>query len=227
MGKTTNLGKSQQLVCDYIDRNAKAIATVCDSVFYFGELGMQEFETAKLLGDVLAEGGFRVERGIAGFPTGFCATYGSGTPVIALHSEYDANPDNSQAAGITEMRAITEGAPGHCEGHNANAAVLVAGALAAARAIDAFGLKGTLKVFGAPAEEQLVSRPYFVRDGLFDDVDLAFHGHLTDEFKAPYGVLQSALISASFHFTGETAHAGVAPWLARDALDAVVLMDMG
>lgn len=227
MSKPTNMGRSQQFIWDYQERNAEAIATLCDSIFYFGELGMQEFETSRLMCDLLEEGGFKVERGIAGFPTGFCATYGSGRPVVALHTEYDANPDNSQAAGVAEPKAIVEGAPGHCEGHNVNAAVLVASALAAARAIDQFGLKGTIKVFGAPAEEQLVSRPYYVRDGWFDDVDVAFHDHIADEFRAPYGLLQSALISATFTFTGETAHAGVAPWKARDALDAVVLMDMG
>src|SRR5258708_2651131 len=227
MSKPTNLGRTQQFIWDYQERNAKATATLCDSIFYFGELGMQEFETSKLMCDLLEEGGFKVERGIAGFPTGFCAVYGSGHPVIALHTEYDASPDNSQAAGVAEPKAIVEGAPGHCEGHNVNAAVLVASALAAARAIDKFGLKGTIKVFGAPAEEQLVSRPYYVRDGWFDDVDIAFHDHLADEFRAPYGLLQSALISATFTFTGESAHAGVAPWKARDALDAVVLMDMG
>src|SRR5579885_378492 len=227
MEGTSNLGPAQKFICDHVDRNADATATLCDSIFYFGELGMQEFETAKLLCNVLEKGGFKVERGIAGFPTGFCATYGAGRPVIAMHTEYDANPDNSQAAGVAEPRAIVEGAPGHCEGHNVNAAVLVAGALAAARAIDRFGLKGTLKVFGAPAEEQLVSRPYYVRDGWFDDVDIAFHDRIGDQFSAPWGLLQSALISATFTFTGETAHAGVAPWKGRDALDAVVLMDMG
>jgi aminobenzoyl-glutamate utilization protein B len=227
MSNTTNLGAAQQFLCAYVDRNATAAATLCDSIFYFGELGMQEFETSKLLCDLLAEGGFQVERGIAGFPTGFCASYGTGRPVIAMHAEYDSNPDNSQAAGIAEPTAIVEGAPGHCEGHNVNAAVLVTGALAVARAMEKFGLKGTLKVFGAPAEEQLVSRPYYVRDGLFDDVDIAFHDHLADGFRAPYGLLQSALISATFTFTGETAHAGVAPWKGRDALDAVMLMDMG
>jgi aminobenzoyl-glutamate utilization protein B len=227
MSETTNLGRSQSFVCDYADSNIQAVASLCDSIFYFGELGMQEFETAKLMCDLLEQGGFKVQRGIAGFPTGFCATYGSGRPVIAVHTEYDSNPDNSQAAGVAEPKPVVEGAPGHCEGHNVNAAVLVAGALAAARAIDAFGLKGTIKVFGAPAEEQLVSRPYYVRDGWFDDVDIAFHDHLGAEFAAPYGLLQSALISATFTFTGETAHAGVAPWKGRDALDAVVLMDMG
>src|SRR2546423_11586659 len=115
----------------YLDRNATAIATLNDSIFYFGELGMQEFETAKLMSGLLEEGGFRVERGIAGFPTSFCASYGSGRPLIAAHTEYDSNPDNSQVSGIAEHKPIIEGAPGHCEGHNTNGAVLVEGALAA------------------------------------------------------------------------------------------------
>ena len=212
---------------DYLDRNAKAIASLNDSIFYFAELGMQEFETAKLMTALLEDGGFKVERGVSGFPTGFCATFGSGHPVVAMHTEYDSNPDNSQTSGIAEQTAIVDGAPGHCEGHNVNGAVLIASALAAKAAMEKFGLKGTLKVFGAPAEEQLVSRPYFVRDGWFDDVDLAFHNHIAGNFGVGYGLIQAALVSATFTFHGETAHAGVAPWRGRDALDGVVLMDMG
>jgi aminobenzoyl-glutamate utilization protein B len=212
---------------DYLDRNAKAIAVLGDSIFHFAELGMQEFETAKLMTDLLEEAGFAVERGISGFPTGFCARFGRGHPVIAIHTEYDSNPDNSQAAGVAEHMPIVEGAPGHCEGHNVNAAVLIASALAVRSAMAEHGLNGTLKVFGAPAEEQLVSRPYFVRDGWFDDVDVAFADHIGGNFSVGYGLLQSALISATFTFHGETAHAGVAPWRGRDALDAVVLMDTG
>jgi aminobenzoyl-glutamate utilization protein B len=212
---------------DYLDRNAKAIACLSDNIFYFAELGMQEFETAKLMTALLEDAGFKVERGISSFPTGFCATFGSGHPVIAMHTEYDSNPDNSQASGIAEQTAIVDGAPGHCEGHNVNGAVLIASALAAKAAMEKFGLKGTLKVFGAPAEEQLLSRPYIVRDGWFDDVDLAFHNHIAGNFGVGYGLIQAALVSATFTFHGETAHAGMAPWRGRDALDGVVLMDMG
>jgi aminobenzoyl-glutamate utilization protein B len=222
-----NSSAAKNYCFDYIERNAKAIACLNDNIFYFGELGMQEFETAKLMTAVLEKAGFTLERGISGFPTGFCASFGSGRPVIAIHTEYDANPDNSQASGIAEERPIVDGAPGHCEGHNVNAAVLVASALAAKAAMVKFGLPGTLKVFGAPAEEQLVSRPYFVRDGWFDDVDIAFHDHIAPNFGVGYGLIQAALISATFTFHGETAHAGVAPWRGRDALDGVVLMDMG
>ncbi len=227
MAQSPENGPEKALAFEFLDRNASQIALLGDSIFYFGELGMQEFETAKLMTEVLEEGGFAVERGIGGFPTGFCATYGCGSPVIAVHTEYDANPDNSQTAGVTHPDAIVEGAPGHCEGHNVNAAVMVAGALAAKRAMEAFGLKGTLKVFGAPAEEQLVSRPYFVRDGYFDDVDVALTPHIGAQFGVGYGLIQSALISAYFTFHGETAHAGSAPWKGRDALDAVILMDVG
>jgi aminobenzoyl-glutamate utilization protein B len=222
-----DIGLEKALAFDFLERNATQIALLGDSIFYFGELGMQEFETAKLMTQLLEEGGFALERGIAGFPTGFCATFGSGSPIIAVHTEYDANPDNSQKSGVIRPEAIVEGAPGHCEGHNVNAAVMVAGALAAKEAMQKFGLKGTLKVFGAPAEEQLVSRPYFVRDGYFDDVDLALTPHVGAQFGVGYGLIQSALVSAYFTFHGETAHAGSAPWKGRDALDAVILMDVG
>src|SRR6266481_9620773 len=186
-----NITPEQRFLFDYVERNAGAIACLGDSVFYFGELGMQEFETAGLMTGLLEKGGFKVERGISGFPTGFCATYGAGHPVVAIHTEYDSVPDNSQVAGVPEQQFIVEGAPGHCEGHNVNAAVLVATALAARNAIERFGLKGTLKVFGAPAEEQLISRPYYVRDGWFDDVDVAFANHISSDMSVGYGLIQS------------------------------------
>src|SRR5262249_10645022 len=151
MTQRGNLTPLQQHVFDHVDRNERAIAQLGDSIFYFGELGMQEFETAKLMTGLLEKGGFKVERGIAGFPTGFCATYGSGHPVVAIHTEYDSCPDNSQAAGVPNQQFIVEGAPGHCEGHNVNAAVLVGTALAVKSAMQHFGFKGTLKVFGGPA----------------------------------------------------------------------------
>ena len=226
-GPSDNASPEKAFCFAYLERNADAIARLNDSIFYVAELGMQEIETCGLMCELLERAGFKVERGISGFVSGFSATTGSGGPVIAIHTEYDANPDNSQVSGVAEQKPIVEGAPGHCEGHNTNAAVLVASALAAKAAMDKFGLQGTLKVFGAPAEEQLISRPYFVRDGWFDDVDVAFADHIGPAMSVGYGLIQSALISATFTFHGETAHAGVAPWKGRDALDGVVLMDMG
>jgi aminobenzoyl-glutamate utilization protein B len=211
----------------FLGRNADAVGTLSDALFYFGELGMQEHESAGLMTSLLEEEGFTVERGISGFPTGFCATYGSGSPVIAVHTEYDANPNNSQVSGLAEKLCIVENAPGHCEGHNCNAAVMISGAIASKRAMAANGIAGTMKVFGAPGEEQLISRPYYVRDGHFDSVDAALHVHISGEFDTCYGLTHFAAVSAYFTFHGETSHASVTPWKARDALDAVVLMDVG
>lgn len=223
----THQTPEKAFVRDFVARNRDALACLSDSVFYFGELGMQEHRTCELMSSLLTEHGFTVERNISGFPTGFLATYGTGSPVIALHAEYDSNPANSQRSGVAEREEIVPGAPGHCEGHNVNAAVLVTAALALRYAMEKFQLPGMLKIFGAPAEEQLLSRPYFVRDGWFDDVDLAFHGHILDESKTDYGMIQNASVSADFIFRGESAHAAMWPWRGRDALDAVVLMDMG
>jgi aminobenzoyl-glutamate utilization protein B len=220
-------GPEKTFAFDVIARNRKALATLSDSIFYFGEVGLQEYETAALMTSLLEAEGFAVERGIAGFPTAFVATFGSGRPVVAVHTEYDANPENSQVSGVTERREIVPGAPGHCEGHNVNGAVLVTSAVAVKRTMERFGLKGTLEIFGAPAEEQLLSRPYFVRDGYFDDVDVAIHDHLGGEFKAVYGITHTALVSAKFIFHGEASHASTSPWRGRDALDGVVLMDIG
>jgi aminobenzoyl-glutamate utilization protein B len=220
-------GQEKKFAMENIERNSEAIALLCDNIFYFAELGMQEFETSGLMMQVLEKAGFTIERSPSGMPTGFIASYGSGKPVIALHTEFDATPGCSQAPGVAEPTPIVDGAPGHTEGHNVNGAVMIGAALAIKKTIDECGVKGTLKVFGAPAEEQLVSRPYFVRDGYFKDVDVALHDHIGKEFGTVYGLRQYALISAEFTFKGQSAHAATAPWNARDALDAAVLMDIG
>ena len=222
-----NAEEVRTFVRQWVEKNRQAAVLVSDSIFYFGELGMQEHCSAELMKTALAEHGFSVEGGISGFPTGFLATYGSGSPVIALHAEFDGLPSGAQKPGVTKQEWMTEGAPGHIEGHNSNGAVLVTAALALRYAMEKFGIAGTLKVFGAPAEEQIISRPYFVRDGYFDDVDVALHNHIMDTFSTKYGVIQSSIVAAKFTFLGETAHAANAPWNARDALDAAVLMDIG
>ena len=222
-----DVGREKKFAVENIERNSEPIALLCDNIFYFAELGMQEFETSGLMMQILEKAGFTIERNPSGMPTGFIASYGSGKPVIALHTEFDATPGCSQAPGVAEPTPIVDGAPGHTEGHNVNGAVMIGAALAIKKTIDEFGLKGTLKVFGAPAEEQLVSRPYFVRDGYFKDVDVALHDHIGKELGTVYGLRQYALISAEFTFKGQSAHAATAPWNARDALDAAVLMDIG
>ena len=157
---TNTAGITPEKCCafDVIDRNAKAIALTCDNIFYFGELGNQEYESAALMSGLLEKEGFTVERGMSGFPTSFLATYGSGSPVIAIHTEFDANPDNSQQPGIAEPKAIVENAPGHCEGHNVNAAVLIAGAIAIKRTMEQHATSRARSRYWAPPLRSKCSR---------------------------------------------------------------------
>lgn len=223
---TTAHAKSKAV--DWIERNTPAITQTNDCLFTFGEPSLEEYESAAYLVALLRENGFEVETGISGFPTAFVGTWSNkGGPVIALHAEYDATPGGSQKSGSATHDPIVPGAPGHAEGHQANSTVMLASAFAAKFAMEELGIAGTLKVFGAPGEELLISRPYFVRDGHFDDVELAFHNHIRDAFYTEVGQTQIALISAEFIFHGEPSHAGLTPWLGRDALDAVILMDNG
>ncbi len=210
-----------------VERNTDEIAKVGDAIFSFAELGMQEFETSRLCSQVLKQMGYKVETGISGVPTAILATYGSGKPVIAVHIEYDAVPSGSQTAGIAERQEIVKGAPGHAEGHNTNAAVWIGAAFAVKEAMDRHGLKGTIKLFSAPAEEEDGTRPYFVRDGYFKDVDAAFHAHVGGDLSTSYGLRQYADIAVEYEFFGKAAHASVSPWTGISAADAVKLMDIG
>lgn len=213
---------------DYIDRNAGEIAKLGDAVFYFAELGMQEFRTSEFTADALRKAGFDVEAGISGIPPAWMASWGSGEPVIGIHCEADAIPKSSQIPGITEERPLIEGgAPGHAEGHNTNIAVMIGAAVAAKAAMEKNNIKGTIKLFFAPAEEQNISRPYFLRDGYMDEIDAIFHPHVGKDLSTTYGIRQYGVISAEFTFHGKGAHSAVNPWLGRNALDAVVLMDVG
>ncbi|MGD9922869.1 MAG: amidohydrolase [Pseudorhodoplanes sp.] len=219
---------AKRLASAWIDRNRNTITELNDCLFSYGEPSLEEYESASLLTKILERAGFAVIPCLSGFETAFMASWGEGEgPVAALHAEYDATPSGSQRSGVAKHVPIVAGAPGHAEGHCANATVMVAAALTAKHAMRRLGIPGRLKLFGAPGEELVVSRPYFVRDGYFDDVDLAFHNHIRDAFYTEVGQTQISLISAEFTFSGETSHAGLTPWLGRDALDAVVLMDVG
>ncbi|MGI6357903.1 MAG: amidohydrolase [Bacillota bacterium] len=210
-----------------IGRNSQAIAAVGDSIFAFAEVAMQETETCSFLCNLLRDFGFAVETGISGFPTALLATYGSGKPVIAVHTEYDALPGVSQAAGIAERKEVVPGAPGHAEGHNCGSAVAMGALFAIKQAMDKYQLPGTLKFFGVPAEELVLARPFFVRDGYFQDVDAAIWCHVANGWQNSYGVRNYGNMSVEFEFFGKTAHASTSPWSGVSAVDAVKLMDIG
>jgi len=220
--------KEKQFVLDWLARpeTVERFGKISDAIWEYAELGLQEFKSSKLLADTLEQAGFKVERGLAGMPTCFVATYGSGKPVIGLLGEFDALPMLSQKGRVPRKEPVVEGAPGHGCGHNAMCTAAAAAAIAVKEAMDKYGLKGTIKVFGSPAEEIVASRPYMIRAGLFEGVDAVIDNHSSSSFGTDYGVSGNAIFSAIFTFKGRTAHAAGAPWAGRSALDAVEIMDV-
>ena len=216
-----------QVAFDAVERNAQAIADISDSIFYFGELGMQEVESTKLVQDTLKAAGFRVELGGAGMPTNLWAEWGEGRPKIVIVTELDALPGGSQTPLAFDRKPLVEGGPGHMEGHNTHGGVATAAAFAVKQAMQRFNIRGTVAVSFGPNEEQLASRPFIVRAGYFRDVDAIIYLHLRDALSTGYGVQNYAAISSRFTFHGKTAHGAVNPWDGLDAVDAVELMDLG
>ena len=199
---------------------------ISDAIWSYAELGLQEHRSSALLIKTLEEAGFKVEKGLAGMPTCFVATYGSGKPVVGILAEYDALASLSQKGRTAKQSPVVAGAPGHGCGHNLMGSAATAAAIAVKRAMEKHKLAGTVKLFGSPAEEILVSRPYMIRAGLFKGVDVVINNHAGGSFQTDYGVTGSAMYSVIFTFRGKTAHSGGSPWTGRSALDAVEIMNV-
>jgi aminobenzoyl-glutamate utilization protein B len=218
--------KSQ--VLEDVEAMKKRSQVMNDMVFSFGELGFQEFETSKYLTGILEKEGFAIERGLAGIPTAWMATWGSGKPVIALGSDIDCIPQASQKPGVARHEPLIEGAPGHGEGHNSGQPLNITAAIAVKRLMERAKLPGTIKLWPGVAEEQLGTKAYFARDGCFKDVDIVLFTHVANNFGVSWGAANgTGLVSVEYTFKGESAHAGSAPWRGRSALDAVELMNIG
>jgi len=199
-----------------------------DSIFSFGELGFQETETNRYIIDILKKNGFTVQAGIAGIPTAFMATWGSGKPVIALGSDIDGIPQASQKPGVAYHDPIVPGGPGHGEGHNSGQAVNITAALAVKKIMEREKIRGTIKIWPGTAEELVGTKAYFVREGFLKDVDVALFTHVGRNLGTSWGAGGgTGLVSVAFSFVGETAHSAGAPWRGRSALDAVELMNVG
>src|SRR3954447_11919605 len=134
----------KDLAFEVIDRNAQQMTDVSDSIYYFGEIGMQEFEGSKLLKNTLEAAGFRVELGGAGMPTNVWAEYGSGRPKIAIVTEIDALPGGSQTPGEFARKPLVADAPGHMEGHNTHGGVAAMAAFAVKQAMQRYNIPGTV-----------------------------------------------------------------------------------
>jgi len=212
-----------------IDGMKKQAQVMVDSVFSFGELGFQEFETSKYLTGILEKEGFKIERGVAGIPTAWVATWGSGKPVISLGSDIDDIPQASQKPGVAWHEPMIEGAPGHGEGHNSGVPLNILAALAVKKVMQREHLQGTLQLWPGVAEEELGSKAYLVKAGVFKNVDVCLFVHVASNMGVSWGpsTNQNGLVSVEYMFKGESAHAAGAPWRGRSALDAVELMDVG
>ena len=199
-----------------------------DSVFSFGELGFQEFETQRYLVEILRKEGFTVEEGIAGVPTAFMASWGSGKPVIALGSDVDGIPQTSQKPGVAYRDPVVAGAPGHGEGHNSGVPLNITAALAVKRIMEREQIPGTIKIWPGVAEELVGTKAYFARAGFFKDVDICLFTHVGSNLGTSWGsAAGNGLVSVEYTFRGESAHSAGAPWRGRSALDAVELMNIG
>ncbi len=212
-----------------IDGMKKQAQVMVDSVFSFGELGFQEVETSRYLSGILEKEGFRIERGVAGIPTAWVATWGSGKPVISLGSDIDDIPQASQKPGVGWHDPIIQGAPGHGEGHNSGVPLNIIAALAVKKVMEREHLSGTIQLWPGVAEELVGTKAYFVRAGLFKNVDVCLFTHVANNLTVSWGgsLNQNGLVSIEYLFQGESAHAAGAPWRGRSALDAVELMDVG
>lgn len=192
-------------------------------IWDYAEMGYKETRSSALLQQLLKDNGFTVEAGVAGIPTAFVATFGSGSPVIGILAEYDALPGLAQAA-VPEKQPIAGKTAGHGCGHHLFGTASVAAGIALKEQLASGALKGTVKVYGCPAEEGGSGKVYMVRAGLFNGVDAVLHWHPDDRNTTTVsGALANK--SAKFRFQGISAHASASPEKGRSALDAVEALD--
>lgn len=215
--------KDKQFVNAEIDKKSESYKQVATDIWNYAELGFQEDKSAKRLEDLLSSEGFKVETGIAGMPTAFVATYGSGEPVIGILAEFDALPGLSQQA-VPTKQPVVEGAGGHACGHNLFGAASSAAAIALKEWLVKNKKSGTVKLYGTPAEEGGGAKTYMVRDGAFNGVSSVLHWHPSNANDAsPESCL--AIKQTVFRFYGKSSHAAAAPQAGRSALDGLEAMN--
>jgi aminobenzoyl-glutamate utilization protein B len=224
----TKIDKLKTEVAAEVEKNSVLGQQINDMLFSFSELGFQEVQTFNYLTNLLEQNGFKIEKGIAGVPTAWIATWGTGKPLIALGSDVDCIPKASQKPGVAYHDPIVEGAPGHGEGHNSGQALNIISALALKKIMEREKISGTLMLWPGIAEELLGTKAFYVRAGYFKDVDACIFTHVGDNLEVSYGDNgYNGMISVKFNFEGQAAHAAGAPWRGRSALDAVELMNIG
>lgn len=197
-----NVDTAKNEVFDRIDASAQELVAISRSIFERPETCFEEHFAHDLLSDHLEHAGLTVERSAFGLETAFCATAGSGGPVVGLVCEYDALP------GI-----------GHACGHNVIAAAGLGAAIAVAPLAERFD--GRLRVLGTPAEEGGGGKEFMIRAGAFDGLNAAMMIHPADENLPTMKTLAFEGLVATY--TGRAAHAAASPEMGLNALDAAVL----
>ncbi len=221
-----SIGEGKDAALEHATALDDLVADMSMQLWDYSEIALRESQSAAYLADILEEEGFTVERGVAGMPTAFVASWGSGTPILGVLAEFDALPNIGNA--IEPMRTPREDGHihGHGCGHNLFGAASVAGAIAVKRMMNDHGTAGTVRLYGTPAEETVVGKVYMARDGLFDDLDASIVWHPGQETGVSNNRARS-LNNFEVTFRGQAAHGAADPWNGRSALDAVELMNHG
>ena len=221
-----SLSQEKRTALEKVDELTADIERIARTLWDYSETALLEYQSAEFLSGLLEAEGFTVERGVAGMPTAFVASYGTGSPVIGVLAEFDALPGVGNAPlPRKELRADGIKSGQGC-GHNLFGAGSVGGAIAIKRAIEALGLDGTIRLYGTPAEETVVGKVYMANAGLFDGLDAAieWHPYLETEVNNNPGL---AMNNFTVEFFGQAAHSAADPWNGRSALDAVEHMNHG
>ena len=215
--------KTKQDVIKSIDTHGDQYAAAASKIWDYAEVGFQENKSSALLQQMLKEAGFTVQANVAGMPTAFTATYGSGKPVIGILGEFDALPGVAQMA-VPELKPIPGQVAGHACGHHLFGVASAAAAIATKDWLIANNKTGTVRFYGTPAEEGGSGKVYMVREGLFNDTDVVLTWHPGSASSAGYGS-SLANKSGKFRFYGVASHAAQSPERGRSALDGVEAMD--
>ena len=219
------LSDNKKSVIQIVDSREEELIKLSDQIWEFAETALSEHRSSKLLADYAEKQGFSLKRGVAGMPTAFIATYGAGKPIIGVLGEFDALPGLSQKANSVK-EPLEKGAPGHGCGHNLFGAGSLGAAVAIKELMQQGKIKGTIRFYGTPAEEDIGGKIYMAREGVFDDLDVCLDWHPDMEIK-PWVQGYQALIDFTVEFHGKTAHAAYDPWNGRSALDGLELFADG
>ncbi len=200
---TTDIAAAEHAV-QAVREAADRLTALSHEVHGYAELAFEEHRAAAAVSGALAADGFTVETGIAGLPTAFTASYGTGDFVVGICAEYDALPEI-----------------GHACGHNIIAASAVGAALGLAAVADELGL--TVKVLGTPAEEHGGGKVLMLEAGAFDDLTVSLMVHPGPADVHPGATATQGVGRFAATYLGKPSHAAAAPHLGVNAADAAVV----